>query len=185
MTVVPSVDISLCTSCQQIKASSCFGKHSRTKNGLHYHCRECKKEKARHLYAKDPIYHRAKVKRLRDANLIRFMVRQAKNRAKKRNLAFDLDQYVTELGSRLDAGRCELTGIMFERNVGRSWRNPSIDRIVAKGGYTYDNIRIVLFGYNVAMNDWGEKALFTMIDARRNKIPEPKEVTWPSGSVWD
>lgn len=33
---------------------------------------------------------------------------------------------------------------------------PSIDRVIPNLGYVYSNIRIVCFGMNAALGDWGE-----------------------------
>lgn len=56
-------------------------------------------------------------------------------------------------------GVCAITGVQFTTHRGRYRRNPfglSIDRIRTDGGYTIDNIRLVLTFVNLAINDFGE-----------------------------
>jgi hypothetical protein len=58
-------------------------------------------------------------------------------------------------------GRCELTGLRFTREwVGGARTRPyfhSVDRIDSAKGYTLDNVRVVCFAANIAMNAWGEE----------------------------
>lgn len=87
------------------------------------------------------------------------LVTNARMRAKKRGLVFDLDGHVHDIQSRIDAGSCELTGYPFNLSGGRTFDSPSIDRIDASKGYTHDNVRIVLHMVNAAMGDWGDGPL--------------------------
>lgn len=54
---------------------------------------------------------------------------------------------------------CALTGIPFYfRHSAESFQDPfgpSLDRINPKGGYTKDNVRLVVFALNVMLMDWG------------------------------
>lgn len=63
-------------------------------------------------------------------------------------------------------GRCELTGIAFTderpRGCKRAPFAPSIDRIDHTKGYSFANCRLVCFGVNVALNQWGELAFRAM-----------------------
>jgi hypothetical protein len=85
------------------------------------------------------------------------LVRHARDRAKKKGLAFDLDGYSTEIQRRIDNGLCEVTGLPLNLEGGRTWDSPSLDRIEPKGPYLYSNIRIVCHAINSAMGDWGEQ----------------------------
>lgn len=87
------------------------------------------------------------------------LVATVRTRARKRNLAFDLDAHVADIQARIDRGVCELTGAPFDLSPGRKFNSPSIDRINSSLGYTYDNIRIVLNLVNAALGDWGEDTL--------------------------
>jgi hypothetical protein len=58
-------------------------------------------------------------------------------------------------------GRCEVTGIAFQRGrPARARSSPflhSIDRIDSSRGYEAWNCRVVCYAVNVAMNSWGEE----------------------------
>ena len=56
-------------------------------------------------------------------------------------------------------GRCAVTGILFNKTKAGK-KSPffhSVDRIDCKKGYTEANCRIVCFGVNVALLNWGEE----------------------------
>lgn len=46
---------------------------------------------------------------------------------------------------------------------GRKFNSPSLDRIDPSGGYTYDNVRVVLHLVNQALGDWGVETLSTVM----------------------
>lgn len=82
------------------------------------------------------------------------MLNNAKSRAKRKNIPFELDaEWIRE---RLRAGKCEVTNIpfVFAINGGRGHTensfSPSIDRIVPELGYTKDNCRVICWIYNRA-----------------------------------
>lgn len=93
------------------------------------------------------------------------LICNARNSAKKRSLAFDLDEHKAEIRDRVRAGRCELTGLHFNLAGGLTYDSPSIDRIEPEQGYVYSNIRIICYGMNAALGRWGEGALRTMVEA--------------------
>lgn len=84
------------------------------------------------------------------------LVSTARTRAKKKGMEFNLDGYTPALQARIEAGVCELTGLPFDMSPGRKYNSPSLDRIDAKRGYLYDNVRVVLLCVNAALGDWGE-----------------------------
>jgi hypothetical protein len=93
------------------------------------------------------------------------LVATVRIRARKRSITFDLDEHVPELQERINAGRCELTGVPFDLAPGRKYNSPSLDRINPKGGYVYDNVRVVLNCVNAALGDWGEDILRSVMEA--------------------
>lgn len=101
------------------------------------------------------------------------LVATVRTRAKKRGLEFDLDEHVAQLQTRIDSGKCELTGWPFDLSPGRKFNSPSIDRIDPKGGYTYENVRLVLNMVNVALGDWGEEPLR---DVMRSWLRTPRSL---------
>jgi hypothetical protein len=80
-------------------------------------------------------------------------------RAKDRGLLCDLDE--EWIRTRL-AGACELTGLPFDFESGKSIGRfnpyaPSVDRRIAGGNYTKDNCRMIVMALNVGINYWGEE----------------------------
>ena len=79
---------------------------------------------------------------------------------------------------KLTAGKCEATGLPFdlEPNTMPCRSNPfqpSLDRIIAGGGYTPENVRVTVFIFNVARSDFGDAPLLTM--ARALIATQPKK----------
>jgi hypothetical protein len=97
------------------------------------------------------------------------LVKSARRRARDRGLAFDLAEHCGDLQRRIDAGVCEATGLPFQIGLGHHWASPSFDRIDAVGPYLYQNIRVVLNGFNNAIGNWGEEVLFAMVDGCRQR----------------
>lgn len=94
----------------------------------------------------------------------------AKDRATKSNLPYDLDR--EWIGEKLARGVCELSGLPLEhipRSAGSGGRThpyaPSLDRIVPALGYVKPNVRLVCFGINQARSDFGDDVLLKMARA--------------------
>ena len=84
----------------------------------------------------------------------------AKNRAKTKQIPFDIDvEFLLGLWEE-NLGCCALTGQEFDLV---SWgtksqvnpRSPSIDRIIPSLGYTKGNVRLITYHMNVALSDFG------------------------------
>ena len=76
----------------------------------------------------------------------RRLLREIKKRAKKKGLDFDLtDQW----GAERWTGRCEVTGLEFQRTSSKSCFLASVDRIDSALGYTKGNCRFVLMAVNM------------------------------------
>jgi hypothetical protein len=82
---------------------------------------------------------------------------------------YDLDRYKPHLRKRIAAGVCEVTGVALDMDgfniAPKRWNTPSIDRIDATKGYTYDNIRIVCSAANCGLGKWGEAAFVRVLKA--------------------
>lgn len=76
--------------------------------------------------------------------------RGAKQRATKKGLPFDLSK--DWLKDRVEAGRCEVTGIPFSYEVTGAFRfyGATVDRKVPELGYTQSNCQVVIWGYSAA-----------------------------------
>lgn len=84
---------------------------------------------------------------------------RAKERAKRRGKAFQL-QWAEMLALwERSKGRCEVTGIPFQfeqrKNFSRRPYAPSLDRIDSTQSYEIDNCRLVCTAVNIAINEWG------------------------------
>lgn len=68
---------------------------------------------------------------------------------------------------KLLAGRCEATGLRFETsNPGtRSNFTPSVDRKIPALGYTRENCRVVIWGYNAAKGSGTDEDVMRMAEA--------------------
>ncbi len=83
----------------------------------------------------------------------------------RKGIPFDLWGHLPALQARIDAGKCEVTGLPFNLEGGRTWDSPSLDRIDPQSGYVFSNVRVVCHGVNSAMGDWGEQQLIRMAQA--------------------
>ena len=85
----------------------------------------------------------------------------ARKRAEDKGLGIDIDiSYLMEMYDK-QAGKCSLTDISFVFYVSNEDSrthpfSPSVDRIDSRKGYTKDNVRLVIWGINLAMGEWGE-----------------------------
>ena len=86
-----------------------------------------------------------------------FLVREAQERAIRKQLPFDLWDHFALLEERLDRGVCEASGLPFSLAYdGLTPLSPSIDRIEPATGYVYGNIRVIAWSLNAAFGSWGE-----------------------------
>jgi len=108
----------------------------------------------------------------RKRNRARDLVRHARFRAHKTGASFDLMKFLPEIQARIDDGVCELSGLPFNLDGGRTWDSPSLDRIDPKAGYLYRNIRVVCHAVNSAMGDWGEAKMLEIARAILNRRRE-------------
>jgi hypothetical protein len=110
-------------------------------------------------------YHRS------ETGVITKLLNYARDRSRSEGVFFDLDR--EWLKQKLDRGVCEVTGLRYQNIAPGDYRThpyaPSLDRIKAGGPYTKDNVRLVLFGINRAMSDWGEEVLLVMARAMVEK----------------
>lgn len=175
-----------CTKCQKKKPITKYYKERKSKDGLRTDCKECsetrrrkrlnqmsRKEKAQRT-AERRIKHaeaeRAYSKKRRQKYRANELIRLARLRAKKKGLAFDLDQHEAELFGRVEKNVCEMTGIALQRDVPKAWNTPSLDRIDPAKGYVYSNVRVVCYALNCAMGTWGEGPLMEILQALKKRL---------------
>lgn len=91
-------------------------------------------------------------------------VRQLRYRAKLKSIECDIDAHALEAMLIATGGRCELTGVSFNKNrvAERSPYMFSVDRINSKKGYTINNCRLICYAANIALQNWGENVFNDM-----------------------
>lgn len=152
------VDHSTCSACKQYKHNSEFGSRRGERN---YRCKAC--HAAISKRCRVPEKHRAHMKRYYVRTRFDRLLKLIENRAAKRGIIFTLDRQDPVLRSRFDTGVCEMTGIPFNLEGGRTFDSPSVDRKNPLEGYTPENVRFVLDIMNVAMNRYGEDTLAEVV----------------------
>ena len=100
-------------------------------------------------------------------NWARYIVSRLKPKCQKKGIPFDLDKHLDELNQRRSTGLCELTGLPLRDTLRghRTWDSASLDRINPADGYVYSNVRIVCFGMNAALGDWGGAVFSKIVSA--------------------
>ena len=100
-------------------------------------------------------------------------INQAKSRAKKEGLEFNLDP--EWMVAKIRDGKCEVTGIPFSYGPPINGKRinpwlPSIDRIESSKGYTKDNCQIVIAMFNIAKSEWDMDQFLLMVNALSKKV---------------
>ena len=152
-----------CSKCKQVLSIENFSKDLSRSNGLRGRCKKCEaqarkqwresggKEKKQTYYKATPV-----------KTITRALVKNAKHRAKDKNIPFniDLDYIRSMVGENAElASHCPVFGIPLEwscqRNQGRGPHPyaPSIDRIDPERGYVKGNIKIISFRANQIKSD--------------------------------
>ena len=93
------------------------------------------------------------------------LVATARRRAQKKGLPFDLTVGWALEQYSLQAGRCKVTGLLFDLSCNRGRgaykinpRSPSLDRVDSGKGYTRDNVELVCSHINIAFNMFGRQS---------------------------
>lgn len=154
-----------CSKCKEMKPISAFGRDSRATTGFRCSCRCCDNISSsswNKSHRKQCAAYRNEYFRYQRA---RVLISSAKRRARKLRLPFDLGLHREDIQRRIDSGFCELSGIPFRLDGGRTFDSPSVDRIIPKNGYVYSNIRVVCNLMNSALGDWGEEVLYAVVSS--------------------
>lgn len=115
-----------------------FDKDKRNHDGRGNVCKSCRSKAVRGKYT-GSLRHRAGA-----------LYQRARYRAEAKGLDISISpEWVEEI---LKQGVCQATGLPFDFSLGhiRNLYAPSLDQVVAGAGYTKDNTKVVLFGYNAA-----------------------------------
>ncbi len=155
-----------CYKCGISKPLQDFHKRRDRKYGVGSQCKMCKSESARANYPnvkdKNTAYKKEWLKTHRGS--IYRMLSNAKKRAQKKELTYDVDFEFVE--QKVLAGVCEVTGwpVSFDAPH-KSFSRPSLDRINNAKGYTKANVRLVCWGVNSMLNEYGEDKLIAVANA--------------------
>ena len=174
----------VCLRCKRTCSESEFHRDRSTPDGLARYCKQCNRASCLRWQRKHPVYmkeyrkkwytsHPESVQRsgrkFRENHVGSWLILNARNRARLKELPFDLDAHREALLERANRMVCELTGIELIANGRKAYNSPSLDRISPKKGYIYSNVRIVCYAMNCALGTWGETGLRKVIDAWQGK----------------
>lgn len=149
----------VCCRCRERLPRSHFHRCKTYKDGLQKECKDCRSTVNRTSSKANGQAYRQARRRKVHVNLLD----KAKVRARQKGLSYDLDDHRAALEARATKGVCELTGIPFRFDEEHRFYLPSLDRIDASMGYTYDNVRIILYGLNTAFGNWGADVLIEAV----------------------
>jgi hypothetical protein len=156
----------VCSECSTAKPLSEFYRHKTSSGSYRANCKECCRAGEKKRKAAIPAEQRASnFKRYRRNHRAQILINLARYRANQKGLEFSLDGHIGLIQGVIDAGVCELTGIPFNLDDGKTWDSPSLDRIDSTKGYSPDNVRVVLYCVNVMANLWGENKIIEIADA--------------------
>lgn len=133
------------------------------------------------------VEHQRRYQNMTKKGLAHRLFKQARRRASQRGLEFSLtDEWILE---RFEANVCEATGIPFqrteERRKGAYFYTPSIDRIQNDQGYTEENCRVVIWGYNAAKGAAADADVMAMALALVQKAQQQNDNATPvQKAVW-
>ena len=137
-----------CASCGKSKKLEKFNKDRRRTQGRRGSCRKCEQKRNREYYQASYTVAERRMRRAFHA---------AKQRAKKRGADFTIT--MDDVLPQVELGYCSVTKIPFSHEAMPNRRRnpfaPSIDRIDSSKGYTPDNIRVVIFAFNLMLADFG------------------------------
>ena len=95
------------------------------------------------------------------------MLGNCRGSAKRRNITFDLR--LEDILPAVESRVCQLTGLPFDftpnKKKGLNPYAPSVDRIDNEKGYTKDNVRVVLWAVNAALNECSDEEARPIIKA--------------------
>lgn len=178
----------ICNKCEVEKELSEFHKRKKSRDGFSHTCKECvnSKNRERHKEHKYQQGRRDRYSRNRDDQdfILKSKERSRKHYNSIEGRAASLLKTTKRISSKFDyvddpvdlnfiidklmIGKCEVTGIDFcydnKFETSKNPLSPSIDRIDSRIGYSKDNVRIVLWQYNLMKGELTDEQLFNIFD---------------------
>lgn len=149
-----------CMKCQQTKEESQFWANNKV-------CIECNKKlwRARMTREKRDQYNE-RARRFDDLNIARYLLRQARKRAKAKGLPCTIrpsDIHVPE--------RCPVLGVELVKNRGQ-WKNNSysLDRVNSSMGYVPGNVRVISWWCNYLKSNLTLEQMERMVAYMKGEI---------------
>lgn len=149
----------LCSGCKKELPITAFSKSYSSVDGMTYTCQKC-------IRARNNTKH----------NLLKKMLRGAKERSLQNNLNFNLDfDFLVQISN---IKNCPVFGIPLEweinpdkKDVHKNKNNrPSLDRINSQHGYTKDNVKIISWRANKLKNESTIKELLEIINYMKKHL---------------
>ena len=140
-----------CTSCNTTKPVSEFSRRNNSKNGYQSKCKPCSK-----VFV-------AEYKKTRRGHLSSYLA-DSKQRAKEKNLAFNLDLKYLES---IIVDICPVFKTVFDwgrDNKGQGNERPSLDRIIPELGYIKGNVAFISMKANTIKQDATAEDLYAVAD---------------------
>lgn len=167
----------LCCTCKQEKPSDAFHKNARKKDGLHNQCKLCRRvhydANRDRILAYNISWNNENRETIKTHNQKRVTstkgrARQlwngAKLRAAAKGLAFEITRDWVELA--LMVGTCQRTGLRFDLSSQSKYNfnplAPSLDKKDPFGGYTFENVQVVITAYNIGKGQLTDAEFFTL-----------------------
>lgn len=143
-----------CPKCQQYLAPSLFYKNTKSKTGLSVYCKTCQSS-----YAKTPEWSAWRKQRYY-ADPAKTMWVEARNRAKKAKLPFDI-----EIEDCLIPEKCPVLGIQLSKKGDgtRCKSTPTLDRIIGSLSYVKGNVKVISWLANRIKSDCDDPEVFEAI----------------------
>jgi hypothetical protein len=145
------VGVKWCNVCGKTKSRSEFWTDNKTTDGLHCSCKACANAKAMDYYRN---------------SWLSYVVRQAKHRAKKSGVPFDISPSDIVIPT-----HCPILGVRLEiaRDISKSLRlkdnSPSLDRKVPEKGYVVGNVFVISMLANRIKTDCTDPTVFDRVAA--------------------
>jgi len=153
-----------CSKCRESLSIESFNKDSRLKDGTRNYCKSCQAKAKRSWYVNGGGREVQKKYVKENPVLVMTvkMVRNARERAKEKNVPFDIDlDYIRSIvGENAErASHCPVLGTLLDWSVLRGKgsggipNSPSLDRIDPSKGYVKGNVWVISYRANTIKND--------------------------------